>query len=110
FALDAGTTGSWSCPMHRFPHGRSSGFGVSAGSAWQRLRQEGSDADEYSSWASERGAIGSQEPLAAIRNPDWNRPCETRTRFENRSRELCILPRVGILTGQSSGDRRYVRG
>src|SRR2546425_3080369 len=49
-ARDSGTKGSWSCPMHRFPHGRSSGLGVSAGSAWKRLRPEGSDADEYSSW------------------------------------------------------------
>src|SRR5256712_7617890 len=48
-ALDSGTRGSWSCPTHRFPHGRLSGFGVSAGSAWQRLRNEGSGADEYSS-------------------------------------------------------------
>src|SRR2546428_4627435 len=36
--------------MHRFPHGRLSGCGVSAGSACQSLLHRGSDADEYSSW------------------------------------------------------------
>src|SRR3989449_2515100 len=46
---DSGTKGSWSCRMHRFPHGRLSGCGVSAGSACQSLLHGGSDADEYSS-------------------------------------------------------------
>src|SRR3989475_13214405 len=46
---DSGTKGSWSCRMHRFPRGRLSGCGVSAGSACQSLLHGGSDADEYTS-------------------------------------------------------------
>src|SRR6266705_1196917 len=57
-----------------------------------------------------RGAIGHQKSLAAIRSPGWNRPFETRRRFENRSCELCIPPQVGTRTGRSSRDRRSVRG
>src|SRR2546428_2102182 len=72
---DSGTKGSWSCRMHRFPHGRLSGCGVSAGSACQSLLHGGSDADEYSSchpnealsaaqslWRRSEALIGSGHP------------------------------------------------
>src|SRR2546428_1324244 len=78
-ALDSGTRGSWSCRMHRFPHGRLSGCGVSAGSAWQRLRNEGSGADEYSSrhrkeeLSAPKRLWRRSEPLIGIGHPKLER-------------------------------------
>src|SRR5207245_10005812 len=72
---DSGTKGSWSGRMHRFPHGRLSGCGVSAGSACQSLLHRGSDADEYSSWhqkeelSAPKGLWRRSEPLMGIGHP-----------------------------------------
>src|SRR5437899_9878919 len=76
---DSGTRGSWSCRMHRFPHGRLSGCGVSAGSACQSLLHRGSDADEYSSWhqkeelSAPKSLWRQSEPLIGIGHPKLER-------------------------------------
>src|SRR5207245_9352753 len=76
---DSGTRGSWSCRMHRFPHGRLSGCGVSAGSACQSLLHRGSDADEYSSWhqkeelSAPKSLWRPSEPLIGIAQPQLQR-------------------------------------
>src|SRR3989441_5364662 len=98
-ALDSGPTGSWSCPMHRFPHGRSSGFGVSAGSAWRRLRYEASDADEYSSWRQ-------KEALAAPRSL-WRR---SETLIGTAHAKLGRVSKVDPATSALLRESGYERG